>query len=116
MTTSCALSPTRRPPRSPDETWCAITVSEIPAFFYRRISMRVFLALFVALFALASSSPAFAQRALSNETLIDYIRARDDLPAKDRKKWEAEIKKKFGGEALNEESEIAIEISVAKSI
>lgn len=76
--------------------------------------MRLFAA---AVFAasLAVAGTAHAQRALSNETLLEYIRARDDL-GKQKKTWESEIKKRFGGTALKEESEVNVEIRVAKQI
>src|SRR5262245_14035966 len=64
----------------------------------------------------ATPGLSLAQRALSNETLLDYIRGRDDLPKNARKKWEDAIKKKFGGSALKEESEVNVEITVAKEI
>jgi hypothetical protein len=93
----------------------ALTVCEILGFFYRLRGMRVLLALLIAIGTFLPAQ-AFAQRALSNETLLEYIRARDDLPPKQRKRWEAEIKKRFGGAALKEESDTNVEVKVAKQI
>lgn len=48
-------------------------------------------------------------------TLASFLRARTDLGAS-RGRWEAEVKKRFGGAALKEESEENQEITVARSI
>lgn len=58
----------------------------------------------------------FADKDRRKETLLDYIRSRDDLTPKERQKWERELKKRFGGAALNEESERNVEVTVAKAI
>lgn len=68
--------------------------------------------------ALLTGTPlaAHAQGALKNETLIEYIRGREDLGPADRKVWEAEIRKAFGGAALKEEDKVNVDITVAKAI
>lgn len=78
-------------------------------------SLRAF-SLALVLCVLCAGQQALAQRALSNETLLEYIRARDDIPAKQRKRWETELKKRFGGSALKEESDTNVEVKVAKQI
>jgi hypothetical protein len=59
---------------------------------------------------------AFAQRALQKENLVEYIKGRDDLSAKERKAFDKEVRKRFGGAALKEEGAVEVEISVAKAI
>src|SRR5262245_16317574 len=71
--------------------------------------MRALLALL-----LLAAAPAFAQRAHTKETVLDYLKGRDDLPAKTRKKWEVEVKKRFDAEALKQQEGAAV--SAAKEI
>jgi NlpC/P60 family protein len=65
---------------------------------------------------LFAPTAALAQRALQKENLVDYIRGRDDLAVKERRAWEKELRKRFGGAALKEEGEAEVEIAVAKAI
>lgn len=54
--------------------------------------------------------------AKNGETLLDYVKGRDDLTRKERKKWSRAVRLRFGGAALNEETEARPEIGVAKKI
>lgn len=60
--------------------------------------------------------PAFAAPPKNNETLLDYVKGRTDLSSKARARWTQEVKKRFGGAALKEETEETPEITVAKAI
>lgn len=75
--------------------------------------------------ALFLSGPAIAwgQGALSNGSLVDYVRGREDLPNKDRRALEAAVRREFGGQALEEEAKaigkntfVRSELQVAKAI
>lgn len=65
-------------------------------------------------FSLApGSTPAEAK---DGETLLEYVKSRSDLKGAERARWTRELKKRFGGAMLKEESEDTPEIAVAKAI
>ncbi len=55
-------------------------------------------------------------KAFAGGTLLDYIKGRSDLSRRGRARWAREIKLRFGGSALEEETERRPEVMVAKSI
>lgn len=66
---------------------------------------------------------AFAQGALQQGSLVDYVRGREDLPSKQRRALEAAVRREFGGQALEEEAKavgrdtlVRSELQVAKAI
>jgi cell wall-associated NlpC family hydrolase len=61
-------------------------------------------------------SLAFAQGALQKQSLLEYIRGRDDLETRERAEWEKAIKIRFGGAALDEDNKVNTQITVAKAI
>jgi len=75
--------------------------------------------LFPVLLALAVGSPAFAKPAKppKKPTLIDFVRARDELSGGDEKKWESEVRKRFGAAATSPmEDDTLGEAKVARAI
>jgi hypothetical protein len=60
--------------------------------------------------------PALADKSHSKDNLVDYIKGRDDLTAKERRVWDREIRKRFGGASLDEDNEKNVQITVAKAI
>jgi hypothetical protein len=62
-----------------------------------------------------TAHPALAS-AKQGETILQYIRSRDDVSGKERAEWEKELKKRFGGAMLKEETEDQPEVAVAKAV
>lgn len=73
----------------------------------------------LSLLTVLSASPRLAEarpRDPEGQTLLEFLKSRTDIPKNERGRWEAEVKKRFGGAALKNESDENQEIAVAKSI
>ena len=70
----------------------------------------------LALSVLLLPAPASAQDALGGESLVGYLKKRDDLSRRQRQRFIREVKKRFGGTAIDGEVGGKPEIGVAKSI
>jgi hypothetical protein len=69
-----------------------------------------------ALVVFSTPWPALADRPHAKDNLLDYVKSRDDLNAKEKKAFEKEIRKRFGGASLEEDSDKNVQITVAKAI
>src|SRR5688572_12988586 len=70
----------------------------------------------VLLLSLLLPRPSAAQGALEKESIVDYLKKRDDLTSSERSRWISATKKRFGGAAIEEETSAKPEIAVAKAI
>ena len=78
---------------------------------------RTFAGLALALVAsLLAARPAGAAPRAPGVSLVDYLGGRDDLSAAQRKAWDKVIRLRFGGAALQEETDVRTEIGVAKAV
>jgi lipoprotein Spr len=75
------------------------------------------LALAATAVAVASTGPrpALAQ-SKGKDSLVDYVRKRSDLSPSDRKAWEKEVRKRFGGAGIEPHTPDKVGLEVAKSI
>jgi hypothetical protein len=59
---------------------------------------------------------ALAQGALEAESILEYLKKRNDLTKRERTRWISAAKRRFGGAALDGETEDQPEVRVAKAI